>query len=394
MGAIALGEPEFWWVDKGRGGKVLDVDISALGVHKGPVGHGAFPFLVRGPQRTNKSHVLCEPAVSVLWGWLFLWYDHPCTGYRETLKGFAMAKWAERRERLSLLCLSLLHAASVSAGAVGLLYREEVREGCPEEPYRPLSMLKALSNRYQTPGGCEVSSRYLGCLKYRLSLLKSCSFTSKAEFKIVQSTRGLVWELEAVSALLKPASPPLQFVYCQVCCEPFHKFCLEESERPQEDQLENWCCRRCKFCHVCGRQHQATKVPQNHWETQQSPPLLPGLLWLQRSSSKHVPGAESPCTGEETSWVAPLQLLSHDLNGGSSKKWKSSEFWIPLQGVCTNAFFPYSCSSCWSVTSAETAITLSAWAQTTQQNPPRKRKFGWGILISLLGNSFVDGNAM
>ncbi|KAF4008929.1 hypothetical protein G4228_000116 [Cervus hanglu yarkandensis] len=50
-----------------------------------------------------------------------------------------------------------------------------------------------------------------------------------------------------------------KFVYCQVCCEPFHKFCLEESERPLEDQLENWCCRRCKFCHVCGRQHQATK---------------------------------------------------------------------------------------------------------------------------------------
>ncbi|PNJ75699.1 KMT2A isoform 8, partial [Pongo abelii] len=50
-----------------------------------------------------------------------------------------------------------------------------------------------------------------------------------------------------------------KFVYCQVCCEPFHKFCLEENERPLEDQLENWCCRRCKFCHVCGRQHQATK---------------------------------------------------------------------------------------------------------------------------------------
>lgn len=142
-------------------------------------------------------------------------------------------------------------------------------EGDPEEPYGPLSMLRTLSTRYQTPAGCEVSSQYLGYLKYRLSLLKSCSVSSKAEFKIVWSTTGLVWELGAVSALLKPASPPLQFVYCQVCCEPFHKFCLEESERPQEDQLENWCCRRCKFCHVCGRQHQATKVPPNHWETQQ-----------------------------------------------------------------------------------------------------------------------------
>ncbi|XP_053125298.1 histone-lysine N-methyltransferase 2A isoform X2 [Hemicordylus capensis] len=62
-----------------------------------------------------------------------------------------------------------------------------------------------------------------------------------------------------VVCFLCASSGHLEFVYCQVCCEPFHKFCLEESERPLEDQLENWCCRRCKFCHVCGRQHQATK---------------------------------------------------------------------------------------------------------------------------------------
>nr|XP_033773847.1 histone-lysine N-methyltransferase 2A isoform X1 [Geotrypetes seraphini] len=80
-----------------------------------------------------------------------------------------------------------------------------------------------------------------------------------------------VWEMGGLSILtsipitprvvcfLCASSGHLEFVYCQVCCEPFHKFCLEESERPIEDQLENWCCRRCKFCHVCGRQHQATK---------------------------------------------------------------------------------------------------------------------------------------
>ncbi|KAL8173427.1 UNVERIFIED_CONTAM: Histone-lysine N-methyltransferase 2A [Gekko kuhli] len=62
-----------------------------------------------------------------------------------------------------------------------------------------------------------------------------------------------------VVCFLCASSGHMEFVYCQVCCEPFHKFCLEESERPLEDQLENWCCRRCKFCHVCGRQHQATK---------------------------------------------------------------------------------------------------------------------------------------
>ncbi|XP_063111934.1 histone-lysine N-methyltransferase 2A isoform X3 [Cavia porcellus] len=62
-----------------------------------------------------------------------------------------------------------------------------------------------------------------------------------------------------VVCFLCASSGHVEFVYCQVCCEPFHRFCLEESERPLEDQLENWCCRRCKFCHVCGRQHQATK---------------------------------------------------------------------------------------------------------------------------------------
>ncbi|XP_058866189.1 histone-lysine N-methyltransferase 2A-like isoform X1 [Acipenser ruthenus] len=80
-----------------------------------------------------------------------------------------------------------------------------------------------------------------------------------------------VWEMGGLSiltsvpitprvvCLLCASSGHVEFVYCQVCCEPFHLFCLEESERPLEEQWENWCCRRCKFCHVCGRLHQATK---------------------------------------------------------------------------------------------------------------------------------------
>ncbi|XP_033758364.1 uncharacterized protein LOC117340710 [Pecten maximus] len=46
-----------------------------------------------------------------------------------------------------------------------------------------------------------------------------------------------------------------EFVFCNVCCEPFHEFCLEEEERPTEDNRENWCCHRCQFCHVCGEQY-------------------------------------------------------------------------------------------------------------------------------------------
>ncbi|XP_054619585.1 histone-lysine N-methyltransferase 2B isoform X2 [Dunckerocampus dactyliophorus] len=48
-------------------------------------------------------------------------------------------------------------------------------------------------------------------------------------------------------------------IYCQICCEPFHSFCLSAEERPLEENKENWCCRRCKFCHVCGRRSKISK---------------------------------------------------------------------------------------------------------------------------------------
>lgn len=60
---------------------------------------------------------------------------------------------------------------------------------------------------------------------------------------------------------LRPSLPfALQLVFCQVCCDPFHIFCLEEDEQPLPAHEENWCCRRCKFCHVCGRKNKATKA--------------------------------------------------------------------------------------------------------------------------------------
>ncbi|KAK5929322.1 hypothetical protein CgunFtcFv8_010561 [Champsocephalus gunnari] len=80
-----------------------------------------------------------------------------------------------------------------------------------------------------------------------------------------------VWEAGGLSLLssvpvtprvlcfLCASSGNVEFVFCQVCCEPFHLFCLGESERPLQEQFENWCCRRCRFCQACGRQHQKTK---------------------------------------------------------------------------------------------------------------------------------------
>ncbi|XP_068097971.1 histone-lysine N-methyltransferase 2B isoform X2 [Hyperolius riggenbachi] len=50
-----------------------------------------------------------------------------------------------------------------------------------------------------------------------------------------------------------------QFLYCQLCCEPFHTFCLEESERPLPEQEDSWCCQRCKFCNVCGHKGKTKK---------------------------------------------------------------------------------------------------------------------------------------
>ncbi|XP_038668949.1 uncharacterized protein LOC119974252 [Scyliorhinus canicula] len=65
--------------------------------------------------------------------------------------------------------------------------------------------------------------------------------------------------LPRVLCLLCASQGRHEMVYCQVCCEPFHSFCLDEKERPSADQMENWCCRRCKFCHVCGRKSKASK---------------------------------------------------------------------------------------------------------------------------------------
>ncbi|KAI3360931.1 hypothetical protein L3Q82_013133, partial [Scortum barcoo] len=80
-----------------------------------------------------------------------------------------------------------------------------------------------------------------------------------------------VWNMGGLSILTSaPVMPPYvcflcaskgqhEMLNCQVCCEPFHQFCLEPAERPSEENKENWCCRRCKFCHVCGRKNKASK---------------------------------------------------------------------------------------------------------------------------------------
>ncbi|XP_058531187.1 histone-lysine N-methyltransferase 2B isoform X1 [Ochotona princeps] len=80
-----------------------------------------------------------------------------------------------------------------------------------------------------------------------------------------------VWLMGGLSVLTSvPGGPPMvcllcaskglhELVFCQVCCDPFHPFCLEEAERPLPQHHDSWCCRRCKFCHVCGRKGRPSK---------------------------------------------------------------------------------------------------------------------------------------
>ncbi|XP_050190225.1 histone-lysine N-methyltransferase 2B-like, partial [Myiozetetes cayanensis] len=50
-----------------------------------------------------------------------------------------------------------------------------------------------------------------------------------------------------------------QLVLCQVCCQPFHTFCLGAGEGPGPGQAQTWSCRRCKSCGVCARRGRHNK---------------------------------------------------------------------------------------------------------------------------------------
>ena len=48
-------------------------------------------------------------------------------------------------------------------------------------------------------------------------------------------------------------------LWCAACCEPFHTFCLSQEDIPPstngnftEKQLQDWICRRCSLCQICG----------------------------------------------------------------------------------------------------------------------------------------------
>ncbi|XP_048848986.1 histone-lysine N-methyltransferase 2B-like isoform X2 [Brienomyrus brachyistius] len=137
-----------------------------------------------------------------------------------------------------------------SRGPVG---RRRMERGPLEQT--PASVLAALANGFSQREQEPCESAHKICVDFK----EDCSIQN-------------VWLLGGLSVLTSvPVIPPIlcllcaskgqhQMLFCQVCCEPFHWFCLEPEERPLVENKDKWCCRRCKFCHVCGHRNKHCKA--------------------------------------------------------------------------------------------------------------------------------------
>ncbi|XP_056329504.1 uncharacterized protein kmt2bb isoform X2 [Danio aesculapii] len=126
-------------------------------------------------------------------------------------------------------------------------------EKSPQEQTPP-SVLAALANGFAEREQEPAEPTY----KIRVDFKEDCSVQS------VWATGGVsvltsVPLMPSCVCLLCASKGQHEMLFCQVCCEPFHRFCLDPSERPLEENKENWCCRRCKFCRVCGRKNKESK---------------------------------------------------------------------------------------------------------------------------------------
>ncbi|KAK3581005.1 hypothetical protein CHS0354_013899 [Potamilus streckersoni] len=106
-----------------------------------------------------------------------------------------------------------------------------------------------------------------------------------------------------------------KLIYCTLCCEPYHEFCLEDSS-PSKEDLENWCCSRCQFCHVCGRQNnllqcdkcQNTYHPECLGPNYPTKPSKKGIWICSKCVRCKSCGATTPGTAWNATWTYNFSL--------------------------------------------------------------------------------------
>ncbi|PIK53442.1 hypothetical protein BSL78_09672 [Apostichopus japonicus] len=107
-------------------------------------------------------------------------------------------------------------------------------------------------------------------------------------------------------------------LYCNVCCEGFHEFCLEGEDHPLENEnRENWCCRNCKVCNVCGRQNKLLTCDKCHtcYHAECLGPNYPTKkskrrrIWIcSRCVKCRSCGSTSPGKDPKASWSSDFSL--------------------------------------------------------------------------------------
>ncbi|XP_048117913.1 histone-lysine N-methyltransferase 2A [Alosa alosa] len=155
--------------------------------------------------------------------------------------------------------------------------------------------------------------------KIRVDFKEDCTFEN-------------VWQMGGLSILTSvPLMPDYvcllcaskghhEMLYCQVCCEPFHHFCLDPTERPSEENKENWCCRRCRFCHVCGHKSKPSKP----------------LLECERCQNSYHPSCLGPNypkpNKRKKTWVCMSCIRCRSCGVTPGKSWDTE--WNHDKGLC------------------------------------------------------------
>ncbi|XP_053362977.1 histone-lysine N-methyltransferase 2B [Clarias gariepinus] len=187
-------------------------------------------------------------------------------------------------------------------------------EKSPQEQTPP-SVLAALANGFAERLNEPSEPTYKICVDFK----EDCTLQS------VWSTGGLsiltsVPLMPPSVCLLCASKGQHEMLFCQVCCEPFHHFCLEPSERPLDENKENWCCRRCKFCRVCGRKNRHSKP----------------LLECERCQNCYHPGCLAPNylkpNKRKRPWVCMTCIRCKSCGVTPGKSWDTE--WNHDKGFC------------------------------------------------------------